>query len=57
MPSLAEFAVVNEPVWFSARPRAGESLTVHNRHHTRSTAGLRFVAVVEVNGQPSRSWR
>ena len=50
MPSLAEFSVVNEPVWFSG---GGEKeLTVHNRHHTRSTAGLRFVAVVEVNGQP-----
>ena len=50
MPSLAEFSVVNEPVWFSG---GGEkALTVHNRHHTRSTAGLRFVAVVEVNGQP-----
>ena len=83
MPSLAEFAAVNEPVWFemfrargttplnprqtqvrargtthpsfSLNPReapAGEALTVHNRQHTRSTAGLRFVAVVEENGEP-----
>jgi beta-galactosidase len=49
-PGLAEFAAVNAPVTFT---REGEAVAVTNRHHSRSTAGLRFVGRVEVDGRPT----
>ncbi len=49
-PGLAEFAAVNAPVTFA---RDGEALVATNRQHTRSTAGLRFIGRLEVDGEPS----
>ncbi len=51
MPSLAEFATVNAPILFR---RDGQDLIITNRRHSRSTADLRFVAVVEVDGRTER---
>jgi beta-galactosidase len=51
MPSLAEFAVVNEPVLFR---RDGQNMIITNRRHSRPTDDLRFVAVVEVDGLAER---
>ena len=51
MPSLAEFAAVNAPVTFA---RDGEAVVATNRQHSRSTAGLRFVGRLEVDGQVDR---
>src|ERR671932_2034065 len=51
-PGLAEFAAVNAPVVLALDAGA---LTVVNRHHTLSTAYLRFVAVVEDDGGPRSS--
>ncbi len=48
-PGLAEFAAVNAPVLLSV---ADATLTVRNRQHTATTDRLRFVAVVEVEGDP-----
>ncbi|HZA72731.1 MAG TPA: glycoside hydrolase family 2 TIM barrel-domain containing protein [Propionibacteriaceae bacterium] len=48
MPGLAEFAAVNAPVTFT---REGEAVVATNRQHTRSTAGLRFVGRLEVDGR------
>ena len=47
-PGLAEFAAVNAPVTFV---RDGEAIVATNRQHTRSTAGLRFVGRLEVDGR------
>ena len=47
-PGLAEFAAVNAPVLLAL---SAESLTITNRYHTVDTAHLRFVAVVEDDGQ------
>ena len=49
-PGLAEFAAVNAPVTFV---RDGEAVVATNRQHTRSTAGLRFVGRLEVDGRPT----
>ena len=49
-PGLAEFAAVNAPVTFV---REGEAVVATNRQHTRSTAGLRFVGRLEVDGRPT----
>ena len=49
-PGLAEFAAVNAPVRDRARPPGVVSL--HNRQHSASTAGLAFVAGVEADGRP-----
>ena len=51
MPSLAEFAAVNEPVLFR---REGRNMIITNRRHSRPTEDLRFVAVVEVDGLAER---
>jgi beta-galactosidase len=51
-PGLAEFAAVNTPVRLVLHEGAVE---VVNRHHTLSTAHLRFVAVVEDDGVPRSS--
>jgi beta-galactosidase len=51
MPSLAEFAIVNQPVYFMVQ---GAELTVRSRRHSRSSEDLRFVAVVEVDGRTER---
>jgi beta-galactosidase len=48
-PGLAEFAAVNAPVVLTL---AGGSLHLENRHHSATTAHLRFVAVVEDDGRP-----
>jgi beta-galactosidase len=47
MPSLAEFAAVNQPIVFGLD---GETLRVRNRYHTLDTDHLRFIAVLEVDG-------
>ena len=49
-PGLVEFAAVNAPVVIGL-DRAGV-VSLHNRQHSASTAGLVFVAVVEADGQP-----
>jgi beta-galactosidase len=48
MPGLTEFATVNAPVTFA---RDGEAIVATNRQHSRSTAGLRFVGRLEVDGR------
>ena len=48
MPSLAEFAAVSAPITFA---REGEAVVATNRWHSRSTAGLRFVGRLEVDGE------
>ncbi|HEX8519995.1 MAG TPA: glycoside hydrolase family 2 TIM barrel-domain containing protein, partial [Pseudonocardia sp.] len=47
-PGLAEFAAVNAPVVLTF---TDDALVVRNRYHTRDTAHLRFVAVVEDDGR------
>ena len=49
MPSLAEFTAVNAPVVFDLD---GTTLRIRNRRHSQSTADLRLVAVLEVDGEP-----
>lgn len=49
-PGLAEFALVNAPVVLSVD---GDRLTVQNRYHTLTTDHLRFVGLVEVDGEPT----
>ena len=49
MPSLAEFTAVNAPVVFGLD---GATLRIRNRRHSQSTADLRLVAVLEVDGEP-----
>ena len=49
MPSLAEFTAVNAPVVFDLN---GTTLRIRNRRHSQSTADLRLVAVLEVDGEP-----
>ena len=46
-PGLAEFAAVSAPLRFT---RSDRSVTVRSRYHSRSTAGLRFVATLESDG-------
>jgi beta-galactosidase len=48
-PSLAEFAAVNAPVVIGLHQPGTVSL--HNRQHSASTAGLAFVALVEADGR------
>ena len=52
MPSLAEFAAVNQPIVFGLD---GETLRVRNRYHTLSTDHLRFIAILEVEGDEVRA--
>lgn len=49
-PGLAEFALVNAPVVLSVD---GDRLTIQNRYHTLTTDHLRFVGLVEVDGEPT----
>ena len=53
-PGLAEWSAVNAPVRLECR---GSTLTVRNRQHSATTAGLRFVGVREVDGVPGREVR
>jgi beta-galactosidase len=47
-PGLAEFAAVNAPILFDFDD---STLRITNRYHTRTTAELRFVGVLEVDGR------
>jgi beta-galactosidase len=49
MPSLAEFTAVNQPIVFGLD---GETLRIRNRYHTLGTDHLRFIAVLEIDGDP-----
>ena len=48
-PGLAEWSAVNAPVRLDC---SGATLTVRNRQHSATTAGLRYVGVREVDGVP-----
>ena len=48
-PSLAEFSAVNAPVTFRLD---GDELAIRNRRHSAPTDDLRFVAAVEIDGEP-----
>jgi beta-galactosidase len=52
MPSLAEFAAVNQPIVFGLD---GETLRVRNRYHTLVTDHLRFIVILEVEGDEVRA--
>ena len=54
MPSLAEFAAVNQPIIFELD---GETLRLRNRYHTLGTDHLHFSAVREVDGEVAETVR
>ncbi|MGI3783697.1 MAG: glycoside hydrolase family 2 TIM barrel-domain containing protein [Janthinobacterium lividum] len=53
-PGLAEWSAVNAPVRLECR---GSTLSVRNRQHSATTAGLRFVAERQVDGVPGSDVR